>query len=140
MEHVYVRGGLDRVSFLALSGHGDSEQESQGSILDRERCFFFQAEDGIRYLTVTGVQTLCSSDLRRYFAIPGAPHGSLAARSRNGSTKRSAIRGRSRLARSPMRRSRRSKFPRPTARPSGTLRSEGRRVGKECRSRWSPYH
>src|SRR2546430_13210392 len=25
--------------------------------------FFFQAEDGIRDLTVTGVQTLCSSDL-----------------------------------------------------------------------------
>ena len=24
--------------------------------------------------------------------------------------------------------------------PSGLLRSEERRVGKECRSRWSPYH
>ena len=24
--------------------------------------------------------------------------------------------------------------------PSGQLRSEERRVGKECRSRWSPYH
>src|SRR2546430_17588258 len=24
--------------------------------------------------------------------------------------------------------------------PSGTARSEERRVGKECRSRWSPYH
>ena len=23
---------------------------------------------------------------------------------------------------------------------SNTLRSEERRVGKECRSRWSPYH
>ena len=23
---------------------------------------------------------------------------------------------------------------------SGSLRSEERRVGKECRSRWSPYH
>ena len=23
---------------------------------------------------------------------------------------------------------------------SGTTRSEERRVGKECRSRWSPYH
>ena len=22
----------------------------------------------------------------------------------------------------------------------GTMRSEERRVGKECRSRWSPYH
>ena len=24
--------------------------------------------------------------------------------------------------------------------PDGKLRSEERRVGKECRSRWSPYH
>src|SRR5256885_7328404 len=24
--------------------------------------------------------------------------------------------------------------------PTGTYRSEERRVGKECRSRWSPYH
>ena len=26
------------------------------------------------------------------------------------------------------------------ARPAITFRSEERRVGKECRSRWSPYH
>ena len=25
-------------------------------------------------------------------------------------------------------------------REAGTCRSEERRVGKECRSRWSPYH
>jgi len=32
--------------------------------------------------------------------------------------------------------------PTPTAQPSGATpsRSEERRVGKECRSRWSPYH
>ena len=24
--------------------------------------------------------------------------------------------------------------------PEGRVRSEERRVGKECRSRWSPYH
>ena len=27
-----------------------------------------------------------------------------------------------------------------TVAASGKLRSEERRVGKECRSRWSPYH
>ena len=27
-----------------------------------------------------------------------------------------------------------------TGRPKGYMRSEERRVGKECRSRWSPYH
>ena len=26
------------------------------------------------------------------------------------------------------------------ARPGSLMRSEERRVGKECRSRWSPYH
>ena len=30
--------------------------------------------------------------------------------------------------------------PRYQTRPGGTTRSEERRVGKECRSRWSPYH
>ena len=27
-----------------------------------------------------------------------------------------------------------------TSRQAGSIRSEERRVGKECRSRWSPYH
>src|SRR5689334_24898205 len=30
--------------------------------------------------------------------------------------------------------------PRPAARSTPRARSEERRVGKECRSRWSPYH
>src|SRR5688572_32301411 len=35
----------------------------------------------------------------------------------------------------------RSPSPAPSKRPSKEkLRSEERRVGKECRSRWSPYH
>ena len=32
------------------------------------------------------------------------------------------------------------RFPRSIIRALGLLRSEERRVGKECRSRWSPYH
>src|SRR5258708_38727965 len=31
-------------------------------------------------------------------------------------------------------------WPRRSAGPQPVLRSEERRVGKECRSRWSPYH
>src|SRR5574337_2177631 len=31
-------------------------------------------------------------------------------------------------------------FPRPAAADTADTRSEERRVGKECRSRWSPYH
>src|SRR2546427_4655403 len=78
--------------------------------------FFFQAEDGIRDLTVTGVQTC---------ALPislGMP------------------------TRAPLLRSARllifleyTPICWLTARATGT-RSEERRVGKECRSRWSPYH
>src|ERR1039457_7295523 len=65
--------------------------------------FFFQAEDGIRYSKVTGVQT---------FALPISPM--------------------------PFRPPFMPKGP-PPVRPSAP-RSEERRVGKECRSRWSPYH
>src|SRR5256886_9907649 len=96
--------------------------------------FFFQAEDGIRYLTVTGVQT-CALPI---FAL--RPAG-LDARPES-------RRQRLRVA--------------PLAHPAGLPldhrlgqaahrvddhgpreaigRSEERRVGKEGRSRWSPYH
>src|SRR6266478_636786 len=70
--------------------------------------FFFQAEDGIRDLTVTGVQTC---------ALPISSR----ARARKWST--SACRT---LCRWPRSRS--------------WSRSEERRVGKECRSRRTPYH
>src|SRR2546421_6670066 len=94
-------------------------------------CFFFQAEDGIRYLIVTGVQTcalpisvelihrtvgLDSVRVEAYgtvdglnsavgvlLAVPGLP-------------------------------------PAVGACLTQVQRSEERRVGKECRSRWSPYH
>src|SRR2546430_178642 len=93
--------------------------------------FFFQAEDGIRDLTVTGVQTcalpICrpgdrnlEPEVRRSADRPGGeprrplPPAALAAG------------GRARPRR---------------ARPQRAgPRSEERRVGKECRSRWSPYH
>src|SRR5216684_4820798 len=69
--------------------------------------FFFQAEDGIRAVAVTGVQTC---------ALPISPGA-----------------GRPRLSASPDRRGQRRRAPQAD-------RSEERRVGKECRSRWSPYH
>src|SRR3712207_8754913 len=86
--------------------------------------FFFQAEDGIRDIGVTGVQTCALPISSRCRAGPAFA----AARTR------------------------------PTSAPTGRLptiapiqrgaegaglagrRSEERRVGKECRSRWSPYH
>src|SRR3712207_8035734 len=81
--------------------------------------FFFQAEDGIRDIGVTGVSDVCSSDLRRLIAV----------------------------------RKQFKAFGRGTWEPLDPNnrrvlvflrryrdRSEERRVGKECRSRWSPYH
>src|SRR5438876_10246704 len=78
--------------------------------------FFFQAEDGIRDGRVTGVQTC---------ALPiSSPRPPPAAR-------RPRKRGADR------RTSRGSKTRAPAA---PRCRSEERRVGKECRSRWTTYH
>src|SRR5436190_613149 len=82
--------------------------------------FFFQAEDGIRDHCVTGVQTCALpifSTIRpvssaRWMKAPGIL-------SPSGCRQRSSASA-------------------ATMRPS--LRSEERRVGKECRSRWAPYH
>src|SRR2546427_6364281 len=94
--------------------------------------FFFQAEDGIRDLTVTGVQTCALPILRAAFArcgldrdtgteagAPGPEHEVLSARVIE-------------MVRALPGRAGPSLWP--------EMRSEERRVGKECRSRWSPYH
>src|SRR5205823_8198579 len=77
--------------------------------------FFFQAEDGIRDKLVTGVQT-CALPI-----WPAVPTW----RRRCRPTRRRAA-GRALLVRAASR--------------GSIRRSEERRVGKECRSRWSPYH
>src|SRR5256886_4661412 len=91
--------------------------------------FFFQAEDGIRDLTVTGVQT-CALPIYFITQLP---------RSYIGTTEYDAI-----LV-VVDRYTKMAKFiPTTTniAAPefAALFRSEERRVGKECRSRWSPYH
>src|SRR3989454_4940565 len=95
--------------------------------------FFFQAEDGIRDYKVTGVQTC---------ALPICPCSD-----RPHPPSRSVRRSGSRQSRGSPARERRRKPTRGPAReraPDGShralTRSEERRVGKECRSRWSPYH
>src|SRR3712207_8596042 len=93
--------------------------------------FFFQAEDGIRDIGVTGVQTcalpIC---LRRGILDGGVP----AARSVGFNL--GPVEPETRPARFPGRVAA-VRAPGPTARRN---RSEERRVGKECRSRWTPYH
>src|SRR5260370_13691581 len=99
-------------------------------------CFFFQAEDGIRYSSVTGVQT-CALPIYIQIVHPIEPQYATSAINSAGANARCAGR------REPMRMSARCIRTAATAcsRPCRrTRRSEERRVGKECRSRWSPYH
>src|SRR3989475_3640407 len=113
----------------------------------RSTFFFFQAEDGIRDLTVTGVQT-CALPISPAFTYRGRP----------------VLEQRPDLDQSPT-----AEFGRQLVVIDGDIgpvaiddftgrawpvqshawqtwgrteqaRSEERRVGKECRSRWSPYH
>src|SRR2546429_6174728 len=93
--------------------------------------FFFQAEDGIRDVAVTGVQT-CALPILSAPTFLGqvAAHYSIVFH---------------RVSRSPVHC---SAIPIETlsaaradaSRNRARARSEERRVGKECRSRWSPYH
>src|SRR2546429_4536731 len=98
-------------------------------------CFFFQAEDGIRDVAVTGVQT-CALPISIYAAsaeIPTLNTGCIDCLyvaplvSNKGacqSTKTAAVNNEQMAC----------------SQSTLSIRSEERRVGKECRSRWSPYH
>src|SRR5256885_5153405 len=96
-------------------------------------CFFFQAEDGIRDYKVTGVQT-CALPIFKSRPQSMPAFAPIAFRI---ATKAMREHG---LKPIPIPKSvfgigreRKRKRPWPG-------RSEERRVGKECRSRWSPYH
>src|SRR5260221_10806480 len=80
--------------------------------------FFFQAEDGIRDHCVTGVQTCAlpiSSERLRKTCAPAADLPQTLRRQGKPLVPSWGV-------------------------PRRATRSEERRVGKECRSRWSPYH
>src|SRR2546425_2036301 len=89
--------------------------------------FFFQAEDGIRDKLVTGVQTcalpIWAEQLARGLLVGKAvgrdPIGLHAAVVRDPPVRERLVDALVAVR---------------------ELRSEERRVGKECRSRWSPYH
>src|SRR2546430_11372833 len=94
--------------------------------------FFFQAEDGIRDLTVTGVQTcalpICIGDLELLGRQPV-----VAQLSRHEVTLGD-------LELLTLRVAGEVHGLEPVEQRPRNARSEERRVGKECRSRWSPYH
>src|SRR3989441_2853814 len=104
-----------------------------GHIVNAISFFFFQAEDGIRDKLVTGVQTC---------ALPISDAGSDDDQLLNALGASQEFGGRAFE-----RRARRLRVRRIDTRSLiGAIaraldeRSEERRVGKECRSRWSPYH
>src|SRR5258708_25708863 len=96
--------------------------------------FFFQAEDGIRDDLVTGVQTCalpiwidasgrglreCARDVHVRWRQSGVGHCTA-----HGALQALVL----------------GQLPREMICVARSARSEERRVGKECRSRWSPYH
>src|SRR2546430_977949 len=97
--------------------------------------FFFQAEDGIRDLTVTGVQTCAlpiSGSLHSHLLIAhGTGDDNVHLQNTIQMTQAFIDAGKEFDL---------MLYPRKLHSISGPLRSEERRVGKECRSRWSPYH
>src|SRR3712207_8648225 len=97
----------------------------------RNVTFFFQAEDGIRDIGVTGVQTCALpiyppklfEQLQEQLIVFAQPAHPVEAARREVERP-----GKPHL------------FVGPRCRELLLYRSEERRVGKECRSRWSPYH
>src|SRR2546429_2310074 len=97
---------------------------------------FFQAEDGIRDVAVTGVQT-CALPISRVSIGPltiKRPNGYSGGLCTAGSQEYVAFwvdwgSGWSYAGTTSV-----------SVHDIGGVRSEERRVGKECRSRWSPYH
>src|SRR5256884_5792311 len=96
--------------------------------------FFFQAEDGIRDVAVTGVQTcalpICVRDIPATLCCKARP---LALREMATQTRADAKLSRTRSVAA-------LRIREHTEELEEANRSEERRVGKECRSRWSPYH
>src|SRR2546427_4543760 len=97
--------------------------------------FFFQAEDGIRDLTVTGVQT-CALPIWRQrdlvLQVQGPREVAVECAAAQGAAAVERGHGQHGVPE--------VHIGQGAAAEGQRIRSEERRVGKECRSRWSPYH
>src|SRR5260221_10707714 len=92
--------------------------------------FFFQAEDGIRDHCVTGVQTCALPISKNGFESEYCCQRNEGDQQHEGPA-HANLRGRVLQA---------QQYCSYARRALQAERSEERRVGKECRSRWSPYH
>src|SRR5258707_9903689 len=101
--------------------------------------FFFQAEDGIRDIGVTGSSDVCSSDLpvsvRQKRVVKERAGGDVEVQRHEERDE-----GKKRRPDAERQREAAGEFAERHEAREQCLRSEERRVGKECRSRWSPYH
>src|SRR5256885_3227356 len=104
-----------------------------GALVDDGFVFFFQAEDGIRDYKVTGVQT-CALPIYAHPAIEVTISESFDDEQLTALAAGRIDAGFLRAAAAPPGIRLGTMFTEPL------LRSEERRVGKECRSRWSPDH
>src|SRR3712207_8236879 len=95
--------------------------------------FFFQAEDGIRDIGVTGVQTCALPIFQFFYRLLNVAYTENIGRSRICFNKSNLY---IHSLFPPLARGHRQQWPV----SDKNCRSEERRVGKECRSRWSPYH
>src|SRR5256885_10802420 len=124
---------LSACAWLAGALEGGAGHEIMGITSVGWQCFFFfQAEDGIRDYKVTGVQT-CALPISAEHAAAGVlrcrqvqPVNEDDCGTTNGALMRAIVEGGEVIE---------SLRDRVLGR-----RSEERRVGKECRSRWSPDH
>src|SRR5258708_18316963 len=91
--------------------------------------FFFQAEDGIRDDLVTGVQT-CALPISHHFHNRKIMKDAIKLLLSLQDKDLDVDRLKAELA----------SIPGKITGLKSDIRSEERRVGKECRSRWSPYH
>src|SRR2546429_7365596 len=92
--------------------------------------FFLQAEGGIRFVAVTGVQT-CALPISDSGAVAQPARTKVVVSMHDGGTE---------FYFPPLRTPARALLLFVVSAAFTGARSEERRVGKECRSRWSPYH
>src|SRR5260221_9008590 len=129
---IYYSEVVHTQRWSSIGGAAASPQRVQGMLC--ARFFFFQAEDGIRDHCVTGVQT-CALPISipvlqvdTHCVLAGAHSFGEAVDDVETAAMRIHLQYRDGTSRE---------------RIEGyvaQVRSEERRVGKECRSRWSPYH